>query len=333
MKEPMRTKGLRFAAVLCATLAPAGLTHAQNGDFVAAVTVVQTDPHHPGTVLAGTATAQIYRSRDGGNTWSPLPFPGAMRSNLHALLIDPSKPRVYFAAVSSEVPSLAGAFRSLDEGATWEPLPGLANQQVWSMAFFPRDGQVIAAGTQDGVHLSRDAGETWTCLCSPPSDWPKPVVSLAFDPADSKTMYAGTPHLAWRTADGGATWRRIPKGMLEDSDIFFIEVDQSRRTLFAAACNGIYRSRDGGSTWASLERALGGQMRTYFVARAPGRPNVIFAGTSSGLMQSLDGGARWVRRTAVRARSIAFDSADPRRLFIATDRGILRSEDGGIRFR
>jgi len=78
---------------------------------------------------------------------------------------------------------------------------------------------------------------------------------------------------------------------------------------------------------------LGGQERTYFVVRAPRRPNLVFAGTSSGLMQSFDGGTTWFRRSAVRARSIAFDPIDPRRMFVATDRGILRSGDGGIRFR
>jgi photosystem II stability/assembly factor-like uncharacterized protein len=330
----MWTKGLTIIAAHCAAFFWTASLYADAAGFAIPLTVIQADPHHAGTVLAGTATAQLFRSRDGGDTWTPLPFPVALRANLHALLIDPGRPDVYLAAVSSETLHLAGVFRSLDDGQTWQQLPGLENRQVWALAYWSADARVIAAGAQDGVYLTRDAGENWTRLSAAGSDGPEPVVSLAFDPTDSQVLYAGTPHLAWRTADGGATWQRIPKGMIDDSDIFAINVDESqRKRLLAAACNGIYRSVDGGSTWSSLERALGGQERTYFVVRAPRRPNLVFAGTSSGLMQSFDGGTTWFRRSAVRARSIAFDPIDPRRMFVATDRGILRSGDGGIRFR
>jgi photosystem II stability/assembly factor-like uncharacterized protein len=112
--------------------------------------------------------------------------------------------------------------------------------------------------------------------------------------------------------------------MEDDSDIFAIDVDSSqRRRLFAAACSGIYSSLDGGVTWSSLERAVGGAFRTYVIVRTPRRPNVMFAGTSRGLIQSPDGGATWRVLLAGAVRSIAFDSADPRRIFVATDQGVL----------
>ena len=40
----------------------------------------------------------------------------------------------------------------------------------------------------------------------------------------------------------------------------------------------------------------------------------------------------WQRLSTEPARSIAFDSADPRRIFVGTDKGILRSEDSGLHF-
>lgn len=330
----MPRKGCWIGAVQWAAFAFANgatLLHGEPGVLAGPVTVVQADPHHAGTLLAGTSTARLFRSRDGAGTWSPLPFPGALRSTLHALLIDPSKPDTYLAAVSSEVPQFAGVFRTRDEGATWQQLRGLERKQVWALAFWTADPRVIAAGTPDGVFLTRDGGENWTSLSPRGSSWPQPVVSLAFDPKDSHTLYAGTPHLAWKTADGGASWRRLSRGMREDSDIFSIDVSQRRR-LFAAACSGIYSSLDGGGTWSSLERAVGGPFRTYVVIRSPRRPGVVFAGTSAGLIQSTDGGATWRRLSDEAARSIAFDPADPLRIFVATDRGILRSEDGGLHF-
>src|SRR5579864_3977169 len=258
------------------------------------VTVVRVDPHHPGTLLAGTATALLYRSRDGADSWARLPFPAELRSTLHAVMIDPTRANVYLVAVTSETPQYAGLFRSPDEGATWEQIRDLRQKQVWSLASWAADGRVMAAGTEEGVFLTRDSGENWTHISPPGYSGPQPVVSLAFDPARRNILYAGTPHLAWKTTDGGATWRSLPRGMLEDSDIFSIDVDRNRpRRLFAGACSGIYRSLDGGNTWASLERAVGSQLRTYIVAHAPHGTNALFAGTNAGLFLSPDSGATW----------------------------------------
>jgi photosystem II stability/assembly factor-like uncharacterized protein len=108
---------------------------------------------------------------------------------------------------------------------------------------------------------------------------------------------------------------------------------RSRGHLFAAACNGIYRSLDGGSTWLSLERALGGPIRTYVITRARHHPDVIYAGTSAGLLVSRDSGANWYRLSTDATRSVAFDHDDPRRIFVATNEGVQRIEDRGEQVR
>ena len=297
------------------------------------ITVVRADPHHQRTLLAGTATALLYRSRDGADSWARLPFPSELRATLHAMIIDPVRANVYLVAVTSEKAQYAGLFRSADEGATWEQISDLRQKQVWSLASWAADSRVIAAGTEEGVFLSRDGGENWKHISPPQDEGPHPVVSLAFDPTHSNILYAGTPHLAWKTSDGGITWRPLHRGMQEDSDVFSIDVDKNRpRRLFAGACSGIYRSLDGGNTWANLERFVGAQPRTYVVAHTPRNANTIFAGTNDGLLLSEDAGATWRMLSGRSVRSLAFDPVDPRRVFLATDVGILRSDDGGGHF-
>ena len=305
---------------------------AQTPPLVAPVTVIEADPHHNGTVLAGTSAAMLFRSRDWAESWTRIPFPTELRSTLHAVLISPSQANVYFVAVTSENPKYAGVFRSMDEGSSWEQLPGLSRKQVWSLACWPPDGKVIAAGTQEGVYLTHDGGENWTQVSFLESG-PQPVVALAFDPAHPNVLYAGTPHLSWKTTDGGASWRALRQGMQEDSDIFSIAVDWTQpRRLFEGACSGIYRSLNGGNTWVSLERAVGAQFRTYVVVRRPRSANVFLAGTNAGLIQSFDGGATWRKVSSPPTRSIAFDFSDPHRVLLATDEGILGSVDGGSHF-
>ena len=311
----------------------AGSRSEASGPTSGSVAIIRVDPHHQNTILAGTGTAQLFRTRDGANSWTPLGFPAALHATLHSVLIDPIHPQTYMVALSSETPSYSGVFRSVDEGTTWQPLNGLNRKQVWSLASWAVDSRVMAAGTQDGIFFTRDGGETWTHTAAQGSAEPHPVVSLAFDPANSYVLYAGTPHLAWKTIDGGKTWKPIHNGMEEDSDIFTIFVDAiNPRRLFAGTCGGIYSSRDGGGTWANLANVNSSTPRTYVIARAPYNPSIIFAGTSGGLLQSTDAGVTWRKVSRSPARSIAFDYSNPRRMFVATDSGILRSEDGGAHF-
>jgi photosystem II stability/assembly factor-like uncharacterized protein len=189
----------------------------------------------------------------------------------------------------------------------------------------------MAAGTEEGVLLTRDGGENWALATSVDDRDLRPVVSLAFDPWDSKTLYLGTPHLAWKTADGGVNWQSIHDGMLNDSDVFYLLVDYQRRNrLFAATCGGIYRSVNRGELWTKLSQAPGASFRVYNIAQDPLHPNIILAGTTLGLVRSMDGGSTWQRLSEQSTRWIAFDTAHPNRIFVATDEaGILRSDDLG----
>jgi photosystem II stability/assembly factor-like uncharacterized protein len=133
------------------------------------------------------------------------------------------------------------------------------------------------------------------------------------------------------TTDGGELWRSIHDGMLDDSDVFTILVDErSPNRVFAATCGGIYRSLDGGARWAKLGGAKDASFRTYYIAQNPLQPNVFLAGTALGLVKSVDAGKTWQRLTSQSTRWIAFDPARPNRIFVATEEaGLFRSDDAG----
>ncbi len=301
------------------------------GPFGGSATIVQTDARHPGALLAATSNAQVFRSEDSGDSWKPLPFPAQLRATLHALAVDRQNPGVYFVGLSSDKPQYSGIMRTSDGGLTWKRIPEPELKAVWSLAIWPRDSRVIAAGGENGLWLTRDGGETWNRMAPLDNRQMNPVVSLAFDPWDSKILYAGTPHLAWKTSDGGTSWEPIHEGMLDDSDVFSILVDdRSRRRIFAAACGGIYRSPDRGAGWTKLKEATGASYRTYHIAQDPFQPNTLLAGTSQGLVKSVDGGDTWRSLSTQSTHWVEFDPRRPNRIFIATDEvGLLRSDDAG----
>jgi photosystem II stability/assembly factor-like uncharacterized protein len=302
------------------------------GPFGGAVSIVRIDPNAPDSLLAATANASLFRSTNGGDSWTPLPFPGEFAATLHAAVVDPVSANTYLVGLSSDSPRFRGVFRSRDGGATWQQLPGMRNSQVWSLATWQSDPHVLAAGTEDGILLSTDGGDSWQRV-SPAGTWNLgPVVSIAFDPGDRRIIYAGTPHLPWKTEDGGAHWKPVHDGIETDSDVFSLQVDWNQPgRIFAGACSGTYRTADGGGRWAKLKDVTD---RTFVVAQNPSLAAVWLAGTNSGVMRSVNGGATWSKLLGYTTRSVAWDRAHPGRVFIATDdAGVLRSDDDGAHWR
>jgi photosystem II stability/assembly factor-like uncharacterized protein len=224
------------------------------GPFGGSAAFVQVDPQQPETVLAATDNALLFRSTNGGESWTGLSFPASLRATLHALVVSPNT-GVYLVGLSHDSRAYSGVFRSSDQGRTWSRMTALGSRDVWSVAVFQIDSRVIAAGTAEGVFLTRDGGEHWSRISPESNHVLRPVVSLAFDPLDWRMIYAGTPHLPWRTVNGGASWKPASSGMQDDSDVFSIQVAEPLRHVFASACSGIYRSLDRGDRRTKLRGA------------------------------------------------------------------------------
>jgi photosystem II stability/assembly factor-like uncharacterized protein len=295
---------------------------------------IVASPVQPGLLVAGTRGALLFESSDSGLSWEHIHFPRQLSAEMHALQLDPKEKGTWYAGVEDQVPSQSGLYKTIDGGETWTQLPGLRGMAVWSVALWPADPHVIAAGTADGVYLSNDAGDTWKRISPEDDKELRPVVSLAFHPYERRTLYAGTTHLPWRTNDGGLTWTSIHDGMLDDSDVFSITPDPGRPdVILASACSGVYRSYDAGKLWTRLPTPLGA-FRVYLVTRDLRNSQLIFAATTTGLLRSLNGGAAWTKVSTNVIKSIAFDPADPKRMYAASvNAGILRSDDEGMTFQ
>jgi photosystem II stability/assembly factor-like uncharacterized protein len=301
------------------------------GPFGGDAEVVRTVPKVRGLVIAAAHNGLIYTSTTGGATWRNLYFPGQFSGVLHALEVDPRSASTWYVGIESESEWVSGIYKTTDSGDRWTLLPETKGLAVWSIALWPGNPDTIAAGTGKGVYLSQDAGGTWKHISPPDDPEIRPVVSLAFHPEKSNILYAGTTHLPWRTTDGGKTWSSIHTGMMDDSDVFSIQVDARRpERVFASACSGVYGSLDSAEKWSHLDTPKGA-FRTHFVALDPSHEGVVFAGTTGGLLRSSDNGHNWRNVSSESIKSIAFDPLVPGRIFFAsTTAGILLSTDGGL---
>ncbi len=195
----------------------------------------------PGVVYAGVDPAGLFRSEDGGVTWSEVKGinrhltrkqwrPGAGGLTLHTILLDSTDANRMYVAISA-----AGVFRSDDGGRTWQPrnkgtradfLPNKfpeVGQCVHRVALPAGHSSLLYQQNHCGVYRSDTAGDSWKDISSGlPSRFGFPI---AVHPRDSKTIWV-VPHIssyiricvdgclaAYASDDGGRTWRKQSRGL------------------------------------------------------------------------------------------------------------------------
>ncbi|MBK9963495.1 MAG: hypothetical protein IPP07_00775 [Holophagales bacterium] len=292
------------------------------------------EPRTPGVFFVGTALGGVYRSTDGGRSWTSLqggaPFPGY---SVTALTIDPQRAGTLWAGLTGVV--RGGLLVRSDDGARswsvvrrWEER---SEARVVAVAVL-KGRKVVAVGGDTGLEISEDGGGTWRAS-QPPLDPGSGLSFLAFHPLKPGVLYTGSYRQPFRSTDLGRTWKRIAGGMVEDTQVFHLDFSPTDPDdLWAATCGWVYRTTDGAATWKRYKDGLTDR-RTHVVTRDPRNPSRVLAGTTGGLFESLDEGRSFHRISSdtTVVNGLLFDPSSPAVLLVATEaKGVLRSEDGGV---
>lgn len=313
---------------------PAQAAWQQLGPYGGAAESVVVAPDNPDLLLAATRNGLIYRSQDAGAHWAPVRFAQSLSLAVRVMKASAEVTPAYYLGGVPGSQYTTGLYKSTDGGSTWQPLEGMAGKSIYSLAMFAKEPNVVAAGAGDGVYLTTDSGATWNRISSVENAEMQSITSLAINPDNRQVIYAGTPHLPWKTEDGGTTWSSIHTGMIDDSDVFSIEIDAaSPEHILASACSGIYLSNSGGGQWSKMLGVPRTSRRTYTIRRDPARKGVIYAGTSQGLWKSLNEGVAWTQISPMVVKSMAFESKGDKIYFATDDRGLVVSADQGKTFK
>lgn len=123
-------------------------TSGPQGASVCRLTVDSTTPN---IVYAGLEEGGIYRSTDGGETWSPV----LVRSDSYIRSITNTPQSVWAASHS------IGLQRSDDHGLTWQEVSVGPEERVNNVVYSPH-GDLLLASTQSWkVYVSHDNGQSW----------------------------------------------------------------------------------------------------------------------------------------------------------------------------
>jgi photosystem II stability/assembly factor-like uncharacterized protein len=159
----------------------------------------------PWTIISGAKEGGIYKSTNGGDTWTKLGggLPTGLfgRSNVSIPAVQPN--RVY--ALIEAAPG-GGVYRSDDAGATWTLMNGAQN--LWTRPFYyttleadPNNQDIVYVGNE-GWFKSVDGGKTFRNAQAPHGDHH----DMWINPKNSDYMIESNDGGANVSLDGGRSW-------------------------------------------------------------------------------------------------------------------------------
>jgi len=295
------------------------------------------DPSNPDRFYLGTLDAQLYTSADAGKNWELLYNFNKPKLFVDHIIVDPRDSKTLYVAAHRHKEA-GGFFKSVDGGHKWRESPELKNEALHSLTQSDSNPSVLIAGTFNGIFRSDNSGDSWTQLPTYNTPGLVHVESLAIDPRTTDTIYAGTWYLPYKSTDGGQTWKNIKNGIIDDSDIFAIDIDpRDPNHVIASACSGIYETGNAGDSWTKVQGIPSQSRRTRAIVQHPSIAGLVFAGTTEGFWRSDRGGKAdsWMVTTSrqLEVNSIAIHPSRPQTIYIGTNNyGVMVSTDGGKNF-
>jgi hypothetical protein len=245
----------------------------------------------PDTVYAGVEDAALFRTTDGGQTWTELPGlrkakghlwqPGAGGMCLHTIVLDPTHPARIFIAISA-----AGVFRTDDSGKTWKPVNrGLKSPYelpdpdaevghcVHRIAMHPSRPGVLFMQKHWDVMRSDNGGDSWNEVSGNlPTDFGFPIDVHAHEPdtiyvvpikSDSEHFPPDGKLRVYRSRTGGNEWQALTKGLPQSDcyvnvlrDSMAVDSLEPCGVYFGTTGGQVYGSADAGDTWKPIVRDL-----------------------------------------------------------------------------
>ena len=208
---------------------------------------------HPAPGSALRNPLGLIKSSDGGATWQQLGLSG--ESDFHVMAAGYRSNAIY--VVNPEPNSRMrqpGIHFTQDDGKSWTraAAAGLSGR-ITSIAVHPSDPGRVAAGTLDGLFISRDSGASFKREGSA-----TPVTAVTFD-LDGKRIYfaPGEGAILQRAAlDGkGDTKLSLPK--LDGDFVVYIAQSPAKPDNLAIATRSrhVFLTTNGGKTWKQIARA------------------------------------------------------------------------------
>jgi photosystem II stability/assembly factor-like uncharacterized protein len=267
------------------------LVHPKNGAVVYACV--------PGKLWSDSNDRGLYKTSDGGKTWSLVLRGSNPSTGCSTVAMDPTNPEILISGL-------------------WD-----FRRKGWT---FRSGGDGPDAVSGSGLHRSTDGGKTWKPMTSstnrglPAAPWGR--VEVTYAPSDPKIVYAMIESKAsalFRSADGGATWEARDKSQMMVWRPFYFArliVDPANPNRVFKVNLNLIVSEDGGRSFSSAGGGAHGDWHDLWID--PRNPKHVIGGDDGGLWTSIDGGNRWHKNNNLPISQfyhVSVDNKDPYKVY------------------
>lgn len=169
---------------------------------VGRITAIAVDKTNLNHIITGSPTGGVWRSVDGGTTWTVL-TDNLANMDVYALAIDPLNSSTYFWGSRN-----GSIFKSTNSGSTWTLHGNLPGGNVNKILIHPSDtSKMYCSAEGGGIYKSTDGGLNWTIINSSATNG----YDVEFKPGDPNTIYA-SGNKFFKSTDGGVTFNS-PDGL------------------------------------------------------------------------------------------------------------------------
>jgi len=293
-------------------------------------------PNNPSHLLAAlgnrsspSATGGIYRSTNGGVSWSVV-----VSGRADDVVFSPSGDTAY--AVGSGV----GYRISTNGGQTFTISSALTMQTRNHITICKSNPSILYAATYASstisVFKSTDAGASFTQVAAGTNfnasqAWYDFYIHV--NPFDPNYVYVGSIDI-WRSTDGGTSFQNITNGYsggnvhVDQHNVDFHPTDSNQ--MICVNDGGVWRSTDRGTTWTNLNSSLT-LTQFYRITADPSNAAHILGGTQDNGTQRTTGTINWAAAFGGDGGEVCFHSQNPSLILGETQyNGIYRSTNGGL---
>lgn len=269
------------------------------------------DPKTPGTLYFAAGGA-VFKSVDGGITWSEADA-GLPQGNYNSsLTIDPTSPATIYASTTG------GVYKTTDGAASWRPInsglpmgSGASGCCSSAVVIDPRDSNTLYVPNGDPfdhqqpgtIFKSTNGGATWNASVVVPG-LQLGLKPLTIDPRSSVTLYAATSSGVYRSTDGGISFAEYSQPRAVPLYSMALDPQHSGTVLAGSVYGGVQKSTDAGMSWLAGGAGLDAGGAPVALAIDPQNSSIVYAGTlewylecgfgtNIGIFQSVDGGMSW----------------------------------------
>lgn len=224
-------------------------------------------------LFAASSTAGVFRSTDGGNSWTPVNT-GLSDLNLSCMV---ARGNDIFVGTPS------GVFYSGDLGASWTAKnAGLAATYITDMTLLGSSDLFLIVN--DDVYHSSDNGGIWTNVSPPVANlYPAQITSVG----GSIYVLDGIANTIHTSASNGNTWSTIP---LPAGATYVGNIHGIGAALLLSTNTSCFLTNTNGVSWTNITNNLPGMVNVFAYYNS-----TIYVGLSGQVYASGNNGGSWTK--------------------------------------